>query len=35
MPLVQTKFCTEKDYYNFPEDVQAELIDRYLVYNQL
>ena len=34
MPLVQTKLYTEEDYYNLPEDVRAELIDGYLVYNQ-
>ena len=34
MPLVQTKSYTEEDYYNLPEDVRAELIDGYLVYNQ-
>lgn len=34
MPLVQTKFYTEEDYYNLPEEVRAELIDGYLVYNQ-
>ena len=34
MPLAQTEFYTEEDYYNLPEDVRAELIDGYLVYNQ-
>lgn len=26
MTLAQTKFYTEEDYYNLPEDVRAELI---------
>lgn len=34
MPLAQTKFYTEDDYYTLPENVRAELIDGYLVYNQ-
>lgn len=27
MALTQTKFYTEADYYNLPEDIRAELID--------
>lgn len=34
MALAQTKFYTEADYYNLPEDVRAELIEDNLVYNQ-
>ena len=34
MPLAQTKLYTEDDYYNLPENVRAELIDGYLIYNQ-
>lgn len=32
MPLAQTKFYTEDDYYNIPEDVRAELIDGKIYY---
>lgn len=28
MPLAQNKIYTEADYYNLPEDVRAELIER-------
>ena len=34
MPLAQTRFFTEADYYNLPEDVRAELIEGKLIYNQ-
>lgn len=34
MPLAQTRFFTEEDYYNLPEDVRAELIEGKLIYNQ-
>ena len=34
MPLAQTRLYTEDDYYNLPENVRAELIDGYLIYNQ-
>lgn len=34
MPSAQTKLYTEKDYYNLPEDVRAELIEGNLIYNQ-
>lgn len=34
MALAQTRFYTEEDYYNLPEDVRAELIEDNLVYNQ-
>ena len=34
MLLAQTKLYTENDYYNLPENVRAELIDGYLIYNQ-
>ena len=34
MPLAQTNYYTEDDYYNLPENVRAELINGYLIYNQ-
>lgn len=34
MPLTQTKFYTEEDYYRLPEDIRAELIEGNLIYNQ-
>lgn len=34
MPLKQTRFYTADDYYNLPENVRAELLDGYLIYNQ-
>lgn len=34
MPLTKEKMYTENEYYHLPEDVRAELIDGYLVYNQ-
>lgn len=34
MALAQMQLYTETDYYNLPEDVRAELIDGYLIYNQ-
>ena len=34
MPLAQTNVYTEEDYYNLPENVRAELIDGFLIYNQ-
>lgn len=33
MALAESKIYTEDDYYNIPEDVRAELIDGYLLYN--
>lgn len=33
MALAKSKIYTEDDYYNIPEDVRAELIDGYLIYN--
>lgn len=33
MDLVQSRYYTEEDYYNTPEDVRAELIDGNLIYN--
>ena len=34
MALAKTRFYTEEDYYNIPEDVRAELINGELIYNQ-
>ena len=34
MPLPQTDIYDEEDYYNLPENVRAELIDGFLIYNQ-
>ena len=34
MNLAEARKYTEDDYYNLPEDVRAELIDGFLVYNQ-
>lgn len=34
MPLAQARLYTEEDYYNLPENIHAELIDGYLIYNQ-
>ena len=34
MALAQLQTFTEKDYYNMPEDVRAELIEGNLIYNQ-
>lgn len=34
MPLEQTRLYTAEDYYNLPENVRAELLDGYLIYNQ-
>ena len=34
MSLAQIKLYTEEDYYTLPENVRAELIDGYLIYNQ-
>ena len=34
MPLSQTDIYDEEDYYNLPENVRAELIDGFLIYNQ-
>ena len=33
MALIQKKIYTEKDYYNLPEDVRAELIDGQIYYH--
>ena len=30
----EAKKYTEDDYYNLPENVRAELIDGFLIYNQ-
>lgn len=34
MASAQEKLYTEEDYYNLPENIRAELIDGYLIYNQ-
>lgn len=32
MALTQEKYYTAEDYYNMPEDIQAELLDGEIVY---
>ena len=34
MPLAQNKLYTAEDYYNLPDNIRAELVDGYFIYNQ-
>ena len=34
MPLARNKLYTAEDYYNLPDNIRAELVDGYFIYNQ-